>query len=82
MQTNNQRVRVIYKKKRVPLLGKAVSFSWWWIPILPVPLLEVHYLYTPCPPITPSPASCQWNIYLQTDDINMPATPVGHIKDT
>jgi hypothetical protein len=31
----------------------------------------------PCPPLTPIPASGQQDIYLHTDDNNMPATSVG-----
>ncbi len=44
------------------------------IPILPCHLPEVNCLYARCPPLTPTPASRQNDIYLYTDDINMPAT--------
>ncbi len=42
------------------------------------PLLEVNCLHAPCPPLTPhAPASIQKDIYLHTDNINMPAAAVG-----
>ncbi len=36
-------------------------------------------LHAPSSPLTPAPASHQQDIYLHTDDINMPASPVGHM---
>jgi hypothetical protein len=52
------------KKERKNLLT-----SWWQISILSGPLLF---------PPSPRPLSHQKDIYVHTDDINMPATPVGH----
>jgi hypothetical protein len=69
------------KKKRIPLLGKAVPCSWWQILILSGPLLEVNYcLYPPCPSLTSPPHSlpATKDIYLHTGDINIPAASVGH----
>jgi hypothetical protein len=67
------------RKKRIPLLGKAVPCSWRQIPILSGPLLEVNCLCTPCHSLTPPHRlSAKKDIYLHTDDINMPAASVGH----
>jgi hypothetical protein len=67
------------ERKEIPLLGKAVPGSQWRIPILPGPLLGVNCLCALCCSLTPlHPTSHQKDIYLHTDDINMPATPVGH----
>jgi hypothetical protein len=47
---------------------KENSLTWWRIPILSVPLLEINCLYAPCPPL--DPRSCfpskRTFIYLQT----------------
>jgi hypothetical protein len=62
----------------MPLLEKAVPCSWWQIPILPGPLLEVNCLN--------APASQPHTTFLPTGhlftcrDINMPTPPVGHKK--
>jgi hypothetical protein len=49
-------VGVYYIKENMfALLGEAVSCSWWRIPILPGPLLEVNSLYAPCSPLTLHP---------------------------
>ncbi len=42
------------------------------------PLLKVNCLCVPWPPLNPAPTSCQKNLYLHTDDINMPTASVGH----
>ncbi len=65
-------------RRKNPLIGKAFPCSWRRIPILPGPLLEVSCLYAPFRPLTPAPASCQKEIYLHTDDINMLAASVRH----
>jgi hypothetical protein len=46
------------KEKEIPLLGKVVPCSWWRIPILSGPLLEVNCLAPlalPSPPHAPPP---------------------------
>jgi hypothetical protein len=58
------------KETEIPLLGKAVPCSWLRIPILSGPLLAVSS--------SPTPASHQKDIYLHTDNINMPTTSVRH----
>jgi hypothetical protein len=60
---------------KIPLIGKAVPYSWCRNPILSGPLLAVNCLYAPCPPSPSAPASHQKT---HTDDINMPAASVRH----
>jgi hypothetical protein len=56
--THNIELKLLLKgnlkeRKKVSLLGKAVPCSWWQIPILSGPLLEVDCLCAPCPSLTP-----------------------------
>ncbi len=57
---------MLFARKIYPLLWKAISSSWWWIPILSGPLLEVTCLYALCPPLTPASATSHQDIYLLT----------------
>jgi hypothetical protein len=65
------------QEKCIPLLGKAFPCSWWRSPILPGPCLKSTAfmpLALPSPP-HPLPANRTF-IYIQTDNINTPATSV------
>jgi hypothetical protein len=66
------------KERKIPLLGETYICSWWKIPILPDPLLGVNCLCALALPSPPAHTSCRKNIYLHTEDINMPTTSVGH----
>jgi hypothetical protein len=81
--THNIKLRAgaycLEERKKVPLLGKAVPCSWWWIPILSGPSLKTTAFSPLALPHPHAPASLKMNIYLHTDDINMPTASVRHI---
>ncbi len=70
---------MLCKRKEIPLLGKAVPYSWWRIPILPGPLLEVNCLLSPLPSLTPAPAfQPTGHLFTHRQHYHTPLLLVGH----
>ncbi len=64
------------KKERNTLTLKGGPCFFWANSHLLRSLASVNCLCTPCSSLTP----CHKDIYLHTDEINMPATPDGHTR--
>ncbi len=70
--------KIKIKKENTLTYLEVGPFPWWRIPILSGPLLKVNCLAPFALPSPPTPASRQNDIYLHTDNINKPASLVGH----